>query len=216
MGILRENYLTRNNRGERAAQWLAACHRGRHAAPVTGDIQRTALMVLDMQGFFLQPAAHAYVPSAAAIIPPIAALTDMFYRKGGIVVFTRHISANNPHDPMRRRWPHAMDAADPFSAISPQLDTTRGNVLIKHAFSAFFNTDLEEQLTTKGITRLIITGVMTHLCCDTTARDAFMRGFDVLFAIDGTATYTQALHVGTLQALAHGFATCVTCQEVLG
>jgi nicotinamidase-related amidase len=48
--------------------------------------------------------------------------------------------------------------------------------------------DLEKILRAKGIQDLIISGMMTNLCCETTARDAFMRDYRVFFLIDGTAT----------------------------
>jgi isochorismate hydrolase len=56
---------------------------------------------------------------------------------------------------------------------------------------------------------------MTHLCCETTARSAFVRGFEVFFTIDGTATYNQGFHLGTLVNLSHGFATPVLASEIL-
>jgi isochorismate hydrolase len=61
----------------------------------------------------------------------------------------------------------------------------------------------------------IISGVMTHLCCETTARSAFVRGFDVFFLIDGTATYNEDYHLATLLNLGHGFATLVLVNEIL-
>jgi isochorismate hydrolase len=56
---------------------------------------------------------------------------------------------------------------------------------------------------------------MTHLCCETTARSAFIHGFEVFFTIDGTATYTEAHHRATLLNLANGFATPVLVAELL-
>ena len=56
---------------------------------------------------------------------------------------------------------------------------------------------------------------MTHLCCETTARDAFMNNFEVFFVVDGTATYTEDLHVGTIRAISHGFGMCVSSEEIL-
>ena len=211
----KECYLTSRNIEEKSRAWMAECRAIRPAPPLLSDPPRTALLVLDMQGFFLDPEAHASIPASPALFSTIPPLVRRVADQGGTVVFTRHISSPDPRDPMRRRWPRTMDASDPLSRISPQLDTSRGVVRIKHAFSAFYATDLEEWLRDRGITRLIITGVMTHLCCDTTARDAFMRGFDVLFTVDGTATYTEALHLGSLRALSHGFATCISCAEAL-
>ena len=55
---------------------------------------------------------------------------------------------------------------------------------------------------------------MTHLCCESTARSAVVRGFEVFFLIDGTATYNQQFHFGSLYNLAHGVATQVLAQEI--
>ncbi|MCP4152595.1 MAG: isochorismatase family protein, partial [bacterium] len=65
------------------------------------------------------------------------------------------------------------------------------------------------------ITRVIITGVMTHLCCETTARSAFVRNFEVYFTIDATATYNREFHKSTLLNLSHGFASPVLTSDIL-
>jgi len=62
---------------------------------------------------------------------------------------------------------------------------------------------------------VVICGVMTHLCCETTARSAFMRGFEVFFTVDGTATYTEAFHRASLLNLSHGFAVPVLVENIL-
>ena len=56
---------------------------------------------------------------------------------------------------------------------------------------------------------------MTHLCCETTARDAFMRGYQVFFLMDATATYTEALHFGSLRSITHGFGICTTTERIM-
>ncbi len=56
---------------------------------------------------------------------------------------------------------------------------------------------------------------MTHLCCETTARAAFTRGYEVYFSIDGTATYNHEFHLGTLMNLAHGFAIPILITEII-
>ena len=57
---------------------------------------------------------------------------------------------------------------------------------------------------------------MTHLCCESTARDAFMHDHEVLFVVDATATDDEELHLGSLRALADGFAVLATTREVMG
>ncbi len=66
------------------------------------------------------------------------------------------------------------------------------------------------------VEQLVIGGVMAHLCCETTARAAFVRGYEVFFLIDGTATYTEEFHTGTLRNLAHGFSVLTTVTHLLG
>jgi len=61
----------------------------------------------------------------------------------------------------------------------------------------------------------VVCGVMTHLCCETTAREAFVRGFEVFFPVDGTASYNQKFHEASLQNLAHGFAILTTVEQLL-
>ena len=93
----------------------------------------------------------------------------------------------------------------PDSAIIALLDTSKGVVLQKKQYDAFHQTDLESILRGRGVEQVVVTGVMTHLCCETTARAAFVRGFEVFFCVDGTATYTEELHHAALLTLTHGF-----------
>ena len=93
------------------------------------------------------------------------------------------------------------------------LDTSRGLILQKSQYDAFYNTELVKILRENFATQVVITGVMTHLCCETAARSAFVRGFDVFFTVDGTATYNEDFHRAALQNLAHGFATPVLLEE---
>ena len=65
------------------------------------------------------------------------------------------------------------------------------------------------------IEQILITGVLTHLCCETTARDAFMRNFEVFFLVDATASYNEDLHLGSLRAISHGFGICLSTEEII-
>ena len=80
---------------------------------------------------------------------------------------------------------------------------------------AFLYTDLEEQLKHHNIKQIVITGVMANLCCESTARSAFMRGFEVFFTIDGTAANNRDFHLASLLNVSYGFATPVLTNEIL-
>lgn len=65
-----------------------------------------------------------------------------------------------------------------------------------------------------GKKEVIVSGVMTNLCCETTAREAFVRGFRVFFSTDATATSSAELHDATLKNLAYGFTYLVDCKRI--
>jgi bifunctional isochorismate lyase / aryl carrier protein len=131
------------------------------------------------------------------------------------VYLTRHL--NTPQDAgLMASWWHDLIRADqPLSCIDPRLEMKDGVIIDKTRYDAFLETPLEMMLQERNIHQLVICGVMTHLCCETTARTAFMRGFEVLFTVDGAATYTEAFHRSSLLNLAHGFAEPVLVQDIL-
>ena len=73
--------------------------------------------------------------------------------------------------------------------------------VIKHRNSAFLSTDLELVLRSKEVSSLIITGTATNSCVEATAREAFMRGFNVRVVSDCTATSPESAHTNTLERL---------------
>ena len=99
--------------------------------------------------------------------------------------------------------------------LMPELERLPEDMVVgKNTYSAFRNTRLEEQLREMGVEEVIVTGVMTNLCCETTAREAFVRGFRVFFSTDATATSDLELHEATLKNLAYGFAYFVDCKRL--
>ncbi len=211
----REPYFTPETIHEKSRAMLdaLASFRARHADIVFRP-ERAALLVLDMQDYFLREGSHAFIPSAPAILPNIQSLIERFYSHGRPVIFTRHVNTDEDAGMMSRWWRDVIRADSNDSAISPSLDTSKGIVIQKTQYDAFHHTSLDETLRGRGVEQVIVTGVMTHLCCETTARSAFMRGLEVFFCVDGTATYTEEAHRSTLLNLAHGFAVPITCQEI--
>lgn len=166
---------------------------------------QSALLILDMQRYFLDERSHAYVPSAAPIRPRIKKLAHAFDAMNRPIILTRHLNTNQDAKLMARWWRDLITENDDWSAIIPELQLPNGLVISKTQYDGFYQTGLEDTLKAKGVTQLVITGVMSHLCCETTARSAFVRGFTVWFPIDGTATYNQDFHWATLLNLSHGF-----------
>jgi len=214
----KDSYLTEENIDEKCREWLDligmyALNRQRFRFVP----EESALIIIDMQNFFVSEGGHAGLPAASAIVPGINRMADGFRKLGQPVIFTRH-GYKQSDDPgiMDKWWGDNISDDDEVSELSPLLNNMPSeSVLRKVRYSAFHGTNLEQILIQNNIKSVVITGVMTHLCCETTAREAFMKNYEVYFVIDGTATANEDLHISSLKTLSHGFAVPVTTAEIL-
>lgn len=171
------------------------------------DASRTALLMIDLEEYF-----------RGLISPILENLKDVIREAGqaGIpVFFTRHRHRRG-QDPgmLGKWWTDLIWEGTQGARLLPEIENiSEAHVIEKDRYSAFHRTDLEERLRRLGITDLVIGGVMTNLCCETTAREAFVRDYRVFFLADGTSTVSHDLHMATLHNLAYGFATLMTCRE---
>jgi ureidoacrylate peracid hydrolase len=88
-------------------------------------------------------------------------------------------------------------------------------VVTKHRFSAFYNTDLDTVLRAHGIRTVVFTGVATNVCVETTAREAFVRDYYVVFLDDGTACYSDADHAATIRVIDRFFGQVATIADMI-
>ncbi len=212
----KELYITEKTISDKSRNYLkyvSSYHR-RHSKQVFKP-SRAALLVLDMQDHFLEPDSHAFIPSALTIIPWIQKLILAFSSNNRPVFFTRHINTDKNAGMMARWWQNIIYIDSAYSHITSMLDTSPGKIIQKNQYDAFWKTDLDLYLRQYGVEQVVVSGVMTHLCCETTARSAFIRGFEVFFLVDGTATYTEAHHRASLLNLAHGFALPLLVGDIL-
>ncbi|HUV35950.1 MAG TPA: isochorismatase family protein [Patescibacteria group bacterium] len=175
---------------------------------------RAALLVIDMQRYFLDGSSHAFVPSAVPVIQRIKRLAGGFLDRGLPVILTRHLNTEDDAGMLARWWQDTIREDDPLSVITDELMLPGVMTVQKTQYDAFYRTELERALRERGVGQIVVTGVITHLCCETTARSAFVRGFAVFFAVDGTATYTEEFHRATVLNLSHGFAVPVLTDDL--
>lgn len=178
--------------------------------------QTSALLIIDMQQYFCNPSSHAYFKDSRTIIPNIHQLIITYREHSLPVLFTRYalLKTENP-GAMGRWWNDVLYDGNMMSSIIDALHPLPSEPVIrKTQYSAFFETDLDTILKNHQVTTIVITGVLTHLCCETTARDAFMRNYDIFFLSDATASDTKTLHSASLATLSDGFATISTTNEV--
>ena len=164
----------------------------------------SALLVLDMQKYFTDPQSHAFVPSASAIMDNINTLIRFFSSQKRPIFFSRHVDSLES-SMMKNWWGGSIHGEDDLSQLSPAIECSLGQVIEKKTYDFFHETPLDEMLKKNGVQTLVISGVMTHLCCDTTARSAFVKNYQVFFPIDATATYNLSFHMASFFALSHGF-----------
>jgi len=212
---MKARYFTKETIHEKAREMkerihLAVGDSGREFRP-----SRSALLIIDMQRYFLEEQSHACLPAAPAIIPGILRLIERFDTRGRPIIFTRHL--NTPENAMMlgEWWSDTIKEEDSLSEIIGDFEISKGEVITKSQYDAFHETTLEDTLRKESVTQLVICGVMTHLCCETTARTGFVRGFEIFFTIDGTATANEDFHVATLLNLAHGFASPVLVDDLI-
>ena len=159
------------------------------------DPGRTALVIIDMQNCFVadSPIAAPLGTEVARRLNRLAAAC----RPAGIpVIWTRHVvrpDGSNTGLLGQVIPPVAAGIINddaPTAALHPLMDVRPGDVVLgKPRFGSFHGTDLELILRSRGIDTLILGGISTNVCVDTTAREAAVREFRVLFLSDGTANF---------------------------
>jgi isochorismate hydrolase len=212
---MKEAYFTPDRIEEQAAQMLAEVGNTARLQRMRLERGHTALLIVDMQDYFLKESSHAFVPSAPAITPTIKRLRQAFETTQHQIVFTRHINSREDAGMMGRWWKDLIERDNPLSRITECLDPAGETVVEKSQYDAFYKTTLENVLEARKVRQLVVCGLTANLCCETTARSAFVRGYEVVFVVDGTATYNADLHRATLVNLAHGFASLALTNNLL-
>ena len=193
------------------------------------DPKRTAHVVVDLQNGFMAQGQVGEVPIAREIVPNVNRVSRALRAAGGVVVYIQ----NTIDDATRSGWSNwatyfstparaerMNEAFKPGSdghAIWDGLEVLPQDLkVLKRRFGAFVpgSSDLHEILQARGIDTVIITGTVTNVCCESTARDAMMMNYKVVFVSDGNAAFTDAEHNATLGNMAMLFADVMTTDEV--
>ncbi len=210
-------YVTIENLSEKSIEWLEKIHLyNQHKMHL--NTSSCALLVIDMQQFFLATSSPTFTSGGVAIIPTLKRLINAFRRNDRPVIFTRHVHHPNDLDSgiMGWWWEGKCLEGSPESEIHHELTpTSNEKVVFKHRYSAFYNTDLETVLRCQKVEDLVISGVMTNLCCESTVRDAYYRDYRVFMLADGTGTINEEMHLASLLNLAFGFAYVTTSAAIL-
>ncbi len=193
------------------------------------DPRKTALVVIDMQNYFVKQGHQSEVPLAREIVPNINRLGAELRRRGGHVVWVR-----NGTDDTRESWSNYHNYLQSPERAERRLKSMEVGEdgyeywhlndirpedaqITKKRYSAFIrdSSNIERHLRERGIDTLLITGTATNVCCESTARDAMMLNFKVVMVADGLATHTDEEHNATLSNFYGQFGDVQTVDEVL-
>jgi ureidoacrylate peracid hydrolase len=189
---------------------------------------RTALLVVDLQNVFMLPGMPAEVPVAREIVPNVNRLARATRGAGGTVVWIKmtseaDIAAWGPYrdimSPERRAAMHAgLTRGSHGHALHEGLETHPSDPVVeKTRFSAFIqgSSDLDSLLRGRGVDTVIVAGTLTNVCCESTARDAMMLNYRVVFVSDANATRTDEEHNATLASILQVFGDVLSTDETI-
>jgi nicotinamidase-related amidase len=193
------------------------------------DPAKTALVVVDMQNYFVKQGHQSEVPLAREIVPNINRLAVELRRRGGHVAWVRngtndtreswsnyHNYLQNPERAERRL--KSMEIGEDGYEYWHLNDIRPEDAQItKKRYSAFIqgSSNLERHLRDRGIDTILITGTATNVCCESTARDGMMLNFKVVMVADGLATHTDEEHNATLSNFYGQFGDVQTTDEAI-
>jgi ureidoacrylate peracid hydrolase len=177
--------------------------------------KRTALVVVDLQNAFMdEEVGHAVCPMAREIVPNVNRLASVVRAVGGGVFWIK----NTFDDRSGFEWSHAQAMLTPaarkrrIEAMSegskgqelwPELDVrSEDEIVRKYRFSAFLpgTCELPYRLRARGFDTVLITGTVTNVCCESSARDAMMTNFKTIMVSDANAAMTMEEHNASLAA----------------
>ena len=178
-------------------------------------MSKLAVIVVDMQGRF------EGMSRDMNIIGNVVSVIGTCHAKSIPVFITQHNDPDPPSSVLCKWWgdrPIIYGTNDwklikeIEEASDPNVDTF---IRDKTTYDSFYGTSLKKSLLDLGVDTVVVCGAMTNLCCETTARSAFVNNFNVVFLRDGNATTTQEYHDASIKNLEFGFAKIKTTQEFI-
>jgi ureidoacrylate peracid hydrolase len=177
------------------------------------DPRKTALVVVDMQnGFMVPELGHAPCATAHEIVPNINRLAQAVRETGGAVIWIQTAYTDEtltswstlygmmlPKGRERRNF--SLSRANKGYEIFPDLKVEKSDLIVeKNRYSAFIqgSSNIEDVLRSRGLDTVLITGTVTNVCCESTARDAMMRNYKTVMITDGNAANTDEDHNAAL------------------
>lgn len=178
------------------------------AAALAGDLldlvpERTALVTIDLQeGILAMPVAPH---PAAEVVARTAAVAEALRRVGGFVVLVHVGPSPDGKDALhpqtdRKRAGGDARPQEGWDRIVASLGPQEGDhVVRKRQWGAFYGTDLDLELRRRGIDTVLLTGIATNMGVESTARDAYERGYNLVFVEDAMSSLEAGMHAFAIE-----------------
>ncbi len=184
-------------------------------------MNQPALLLIDMVQEFVHPEGKLFVPGAPETVPRLAALLAAFRQAGRPVVHVvrQHRPDGSDVESVRREVFHRLGGfclpGSWGAEVAPELAPQPGEpVVVKHGWSAFFQTDLRRQLRRLQVETLVIGGTQTPNCVRATLYEATAYRYDVVLLEDGTSSASPEVQAANLRDLRALGVPLMTCSEV--
>ena len=191
-------------------------------------VARTALIVIDMQNYFVAPSSQGEAETARDIVPAINRLAAALRERGGRVIWMQNTTTNTREDWSVRHellLPEkaeirlaAMELGAEGYQLWPTLDVRAEDTrMVKKLYSAFIqgSSDLAAHLRDHGVEFVLIAGTYTNVCCQASAQDAMMLNFRTIMVSDCNAGSTAETHAAVLNNFFEFFGDVLSVDEVV-
>lgn len=187
------------------------------------DPKHTALVVIDMQNDFCADGGHLHrkdgqVEHLQEIVPALLTLIDKA-REVGVKIFFIISDYNEDylHAPIKEQFGDSrFTLGGSWGAEFYKVRPEKGDLVItKHTYDAFIGTELDSELRAHGTITLIVTGIISNVCVESTARTGFTMGYNIILAEDCVGYRRKNLHDATLENISRYFGIVTTSEELL-
>lgn len=167
------------------------------------DPQSTALVAIDLQNGIV--AMNTQPHASTDVVSRTAAIATKLRSRGGTIVWVRVTNAADGRDalaPITDAPAAAVVRPPEWATLVVGLGQQDSDIVVtKRQWGAFYGTELDLQLRRRGITTIILTGIATHVGVESTARDAFERGYQQVFVEDATSSPSASAHAHCFSAV---------------
>ena len=183
------------------------------------DPATTAAVVVDVQRLFTDMVAAPIAPPLSVVLPTIGRFVGDSRRAGVTIVLVRTIIPPDAHSRSTLQWPEfmrtGMAPGVPGTNFDPCLNVQPSDVeIVKRRYSAFFGTRLDEILRKRGIDTVVLLGLTTNVCVQSTARDAWQHDYRTITLDDCCAEIGEGSHAVSLAWTSRNFGVVSTSSEV--